>query len=181
MEIRTDRLRIVNCDLPLIQAVLQGNEALAVVLGVEVPADWTEFGAPIFQYTLERLAEYPEDAKWWSWLPLIAAENRLVGSCGYKGRPNADGEVEIGYEIAASRRELGLATEAARALVQHAFAHAEVQKVTAHTLAEENASTKVLRRCGLAQVGELMDPEDGLLWRWELTRGDFETQPAARK
>lgn len=177
LEIHTDRLRLVNCDLDLIEAVLRGNADLAATLGVTVPDDWTEFGAPIFQYTKERLGEFPEDAKWWSWLPIIRSENLLVGSCGYKGRPNAEGEVEMGYEIAASRRQLGLATEAAQALVRHAFAQPEVKKVIAHTLAEVNPSTKVLQHCGLQKVGELEDPEDGKLWRWELQRADDETLP----
>jgi hypothetical protein len=37
----------------------------------------------------------------------------------------------------------------------------------AHTLPEENASNKALRRNGFAFAGEVEDPEDGLIWRWE--------------
>jgi hypothetical protein len=37
----------------------------------------------------------------------------------------------------------------------------------AHTLPEENASTRALRRNGFLFAGEVMDPEDGLVWRWE--------------
>jgi hypothetical protein len=25
----------------------------------------------------------------------------------------------------------------------------------------------VLRRCGFEQAGEVIDPEDGLVWRWQ--------------
>ena len=32
---------------------------------------------------------------------------------------------------------------------------------------EANASTRVLTKCGFRHVGEVMDPEDGLVWRWE--------------
>ena len=35
------------------------------------------------------------------------------------------------------------------------------------TLPEENASNKALRRNGFVYAGEVMDPEDGLVWRWE--------------
>ncbi len=38
---------------------------------------------------------------------------------------------------------------------------AGVHTVVAHTLAAENASTRVLLRCGFARVAELDDPEDG--------------------
>jgi [ribosomal protein S5]-alanine N-acetyltransferase len=43
-----------------------------------------------------------------------------------------------------------------------------VKVVCAHTLAEENASTWVLARCGFRRVAELVDPEEGPLWRWEI-------------
>ncbi len=33
---------------------------------------------------------------------------------------------------------------------------------------QENASTRVLTKCKFKWVGEVMDPEDGLVWRWEL-------------
>ena len=38
------------------------------------------------------------------------------------------------------------------------------------TLAELNASTTVLQRCGMTKVGELVDPDDGPIWRWEVRR-----------
>ena len=46
--------------------------------------------------------------------------------------------------------------------------HAYPRAVTAHTLAEENASTKVLQRCGFTRTAELIDPDEGPVWRWEL-------------
>jgi hypothetical protein len=35
------------------------------------------------------------------------------------------------------------------------------------TLPEENASNKALKRNGFGFAGEVDDPEDGLVWRWE--------------
>ena len=40
----------------------------------------------------------------------------------------------------------------------------------AHTLPEENPSNKALRRNGFTYAGEVEDPEDGLVWRWEKER-----------
>jgi GNAT superfamily N-acetyltransferase len=45
---------------------------------------------------------------------------------------------------------------------------AGVHVVWAHTLPEENPSTKVLGRCGFVRTGEIQDPDDGPIWRWEL-------------
>ena len=37
----------------------------------------------------------------------------------------------------------------------------------AHTLPTPNASTRVLAKCCFQYIGEVIDPEDGLVWRWE--------------
>ena len=67
-------------------------------------------------------------------------------------------------------RGKGYATEAAQALVDFAFRHVEVDIVRAHTFEQDNASTRVLKRCGLQWRGAAIDPEDGSVWRWEIGR-----------
>ena len=91
-----------------------------------------------------------------------------VGSCGFKGPP-ADGFVEIAYGIEPEHRCKRYATEAAEALTSFAFAQ-NVPLVRAHTFHEANASTRVLTKCGFLRIGEVIDPEDGLVWRWERHR-----------
>jgi [ribosomal protein S5]-alanine N-acetyltransferase len=85
---------------------------------------------------------------------------------GFKGAPDQEGMVEIGYGISPAYRNNGYASEAAEALVRFALSRPEVRIVRAHTLPEPNASTRVLERCGMQRLGEHVDPEDGLVWRW---------------
>jgi [ribosomal protein S5]-alanine N-acetyltransferase len=94
----------------------------------------------------------------------------VVGTAGFKGPPDSDGVVEIAYGVAPDYQGRGYATEAARALVEFALADNRVKVVRAHTLPEENASTHVLTRNGFRFLGEVIDPEDGRIWRWELLR-----------
>ena len=96
--------------------------------------------------------------------------NVVVGQCGFKGPPAPDGVVEIAYCVEPDSQGNGYATEAAHALVQYAFHHKEVQLVRAHTLPEANASTRVLTKCGFRNIEEVIDPEDGPVWRWEQQR-----------
>jgi len=91
----------------------------------------------------------------------------VVGTCGFKGPPGADGIVEIAYGVTPDQQGNGYATEAAEALVAYAFGGDQVRLVRAHTLAAANASTRVLTKCGFKTVGEVIDPDDGLVWRWE--------------
>lgn len=95
----------------------------------------------------------------------------MVGSCAFKGPPTVEGVVEIAYTVEPDHCGNGYATEAAQALVTYALERKEVRLVRAHTLPESNASTRVLAKCGFSQVGEVVDPEDGLVWRWECRSG----------
>lgn len=94
----------------------------------------------------------------------------IVGQCSFKGPPSVQGMVEIAYGINPEHRGKGYATEAAEALAAWAFEDPRVRSVWAHTLPELNASTRVLEKCAFRWIGEVEDPEDGLVWRWELTR-----------
>ena len=94
----------------------------------------------------------------------------VVGAAGFKAPPDRDGMVEIAYRVAPEHEGKGYATEAAAALTAFSFANEEVRIVRAHTRPEPNASTRVLTKCGFHRVGEVIDPEDGLVWRWEKSR-----------
>ena len=94
------------------------------------------------------------------------ADRMVIGSAGFKGPPDPAGMVEIAYGIAPGYQGKGYATEAAQALVDYAFDNG-VRLARAHTLPEANASTRVLRKCGFQFIGTVIDPDDGLVWRWE--------------
>jgi RimJ/RimL family protein N-acetyltransferase len=90
-----------------------------------------------------------------------------VGLGAFKGPP-VDGIVEIAYAIEAGQQGKGHATAAARALAVFAFASGQVRVVCAHTLPDGVASQRVLLKSGFEKTGEVVDPEDGLVWRFEL-------------
>lgn len=107
---------------------------------------------------------------WTGYLVVDGSEGVIVGSCGFKGNPTPDGVVEIAYGTFPPFEGRGIATQMARTLVQTALERAAVKRVLAHTLPEKNASGRVLEKAGFRRVGEVQDPEDGLVWRWEKFR-----------
>ena len=90
----------------------------------------------------------------------------VIGSGGFTGPPDAKGEVEIAYAIDEEHQGKGYATEVADALVKFAYKQEAVRLVRAHTLPVDNASTRVLTKCGFELAGEIIDPNDGPVWRW---------------
>ena len=97
----------------------------------------------------------------------------VVGQCAFKGPPSPDMAVEIAYMVAPEHQGKGYATEAAAALTDFALGSGQVRVVRAHTLRENNASTRVLNKCGFRHLGEVIDPEDGPVWRWEKQNDTF--------
>ncbi len=138
--------------------VLAWIESLSVSDRAEVSADW-----------LTRLrAATSADPYVSGFLMVHRASGATIGNCGYKSPPDPDGVVEIAYGIEPEHQGRGYATEGAQAMVAYAFASGTVRTVRAHTLPERNASTRVLAKCGFENVGEVIDPDDGPVWRWEL-------------
>jgi ribosomal-protein-alanine N-acetyltransferase len=99
---------------------------------------------------------------------VVELDGRPIGIAAFKSAPNDAGEVEIAYMTFPAHEGRGHARRTVAALV--AVAEAAGASPFAHTLPEENASNKALRRNGFAFAGEVEDPEDGLVWRWERRR-----------
>jgi RimJ/RimL family protein N-acetyltransferase len=98
---------------------------------------------------------------------LHVVSGQVIGAAGFKGPPGVDGAVEIAYCIVPDYEGRGYATEAAGGLVAFASKNGCARIARAHTLPQKNASTRVLAKCGFEFAGEIIDPEDGPVWRWE--------------
>ncbi|HHG83109.1 MAG TPA: N-acetyltransferase [Bacteroidetes bacterium] len=167
--IHTSSLKLIACDLKMLKTILNGRAAMAAALSVDVPENWSEFGTQPIQWTHDQLASEPTHLNWLTYLGIHKKDQRLVSTCGYKGKPDAQGIVEIGYEVHPDYRLKGLATEIAQALVGHAFSQPKVKQVIAHTLAKKNESSSVLQKAGFSYYSKIDDPEDGLIWQWRAT------------
>ena len=154
----------INIETRNLTLVLQTPEEICALIDGMTPSEKAELSTDWLTLVDSATSADP----WIHGFALIQrTDNAVVGRCGFKGPPNADGAVEIAYGIDPDYRGNGYATEAAQALVTYAFKNSKVHVVKAHTLPEANASTQVLTKCGFKQVGEVIDPDDGLVWRWE--------------
>jgi len=169
--LQTNRLFLVPTTLPMLEAIVDGDwPTLSSLLGgIDLAEHWTHFPEALI-WMRDFAREHDTDMSWWNYLIIHRTDARLIGTCGFKGAPGPDGAVEIGYEIAESYQGRGLATEAARQLVEYAFTFDSVREITANTLAEENASCAILRKLGFQFAGEHIDIEDGNLWEWRMGR-----------
>lgn len=100
---------------------------------------------------------------WGMFAILRAADRVAVGGVGFHGPP-CDGAVEVGYDLSASARGRGLATEALGLLCGWALRQPGVAGVIAGTEPANGPSQRVLDRVGFTRVADR-----GGLWMYELS------------
>lgn len=143
---------------------LESTEAVLARIAAMPPADQAE----VSPEWLARLRLAPVPTPWTHGVALVErATGAVVGSAGFKGPPDAEGVVEVAYGLAPAYQGRGYAREAARALSEYALGAGGARCVRAHTRADNAASARVLAACGFTPVGEVFDPDDGLVHRWE--------------
>ena len=167
--IKTERLNLISIELKHFEAFERNEKELGEMLDAEFADGWLVF-PEVIPYSRDFLKNNPDAADWWMYFFVHQADRKIIGNGGFKGKPDEAGTVEIGYAIAPAYRGKGLATEAARGLIDFAFSNSSVRTIQAHTLAQENESVRVLRKVGMEFIKELNDPEDGDIWQWRLRR-----------
>ncbi|MDJ1480529.1 GNAT family protein [Cytophagaceae bacterium YF14B1] len=166
--IKTERLELIPFAEEHYQAIfVNDNHKLGKLLGCEPPESWTEYddAKEALPILYKFFMDLNGDWRWGSFF--IKYDNQLAGNCGFKGKPDTNNCVEIGYEIHPNFQNKGLATEAACALVKIAL-EAGVITVKAHTFELANASAHVLKKAGFHSTGPVHDPDEGLVWAWSL-------------
>lgn len=154
----------------MLRAALEDHQRLGVLLEARVPAAWPPdlLDDDALRWTI-RAIDDGDEPEWRMYFIVLRAGplRTLIGSSGFKGRPSADGTVEIGYGIVTDHQRKGYATETVRALLDFAFADPRVTRVIAETLPELAASKGVLARTGFHFIGDGSEP--GVI-RYELAK-----------
>ena len=114
--------------------------------------------------TVDFLTREPRPDPWGSYIGYAGETAVALGA--FKSAPDGSGAVEIAYMTFPAHEGNGYARAMVPTLYSMAIEHG-ASLVVAHTLPEENASNRALRSSGFAFAGEVSDPEDGLVWRWE--------------
>ena len=150
MKIVTERLDIVPCT----------NDSLQIL-----DSQNYDNGPEIENY-LKALADDPDLLSWGHWLVVLKTDGQVIGDAGFKGKPNADKEVEIGYGLLEQYWNKGYATETVTGLIHWAFETGEVEKVLAETESDNIGSIRVLEKAGMQKTEET----DAMIY-WEIKKG----------
>ncbi len=98
------------------------------------------------------------------WTAINKEENQMVCEVCFKGEPNADGEIEIGYGTQPQFQGKGFMKEAVGGMIEWAKTQPNVKSIFAQTLKDNAASYTILERNNFIKVGETET-----LFQWRLT------------
>ncbi len=161
------RVQLVRLD-PVIEAAVGDDPEYMESL---VEDNWARLARVVHRHVGRTLTAHPisvDKLEWEGYFVIDERTREVVGSCAFKTPPTEEGLVEIAYFTYPGFEGRGYATSMARKLIELAGDAPDVKQVIAHTLPEPNASTRVLEKVGMNCVGEVIDPEDGRVWRWKL-------------
>ncbi len=159
-------IELIPLDGPLLHRLAADPAAWAPEAGVEV-AGTADRVQSVATATIAHHRGSEPPLPWAGYLAVDARDRRLVGTCAFKGPPDHGGAVEIAYFTFPEYEGRGYARAMALALSDIAAEHDSVRTLRAHTLPEVNASGRILTRLGFVNLGAVIDPEDGTVWRWE--------------
>jgi [ribosomal protein S5]-alanine N-acetyltransferase len=173
--VRSERLELVWLSPELIEALLAGRRDEAARLGgFAIPEGFPDDHDA--RFLALRLRQAKEDASRGPWyvraIVLTDDGRRMIGHVGFHGPPGVNSRrdpkaVEIGYTVFPEHRRRGYATEAVRALLDHARAQG-IHHFVASVGPANEPSLAIVRRLGFREVGRHWDDEDGEELEFEL-------------
>jgi RimJ/RimL family protein N-acetyltransferase len=159
------RVQLVRLD-PALEATLANDATYQQAM---VQGDWALVANRVHHLvgrTIRTHAASVDELAWSGYFAVDEETREVVGSCAFKAPPTQDCIVEIAYFTYPGFEGRGYATAMARRLIESAKRSGAIREVIAHTLPEKNASTRVLEKAGMSFTGEVIDPDDGSVWRW---------------
>jgi len=151
-KMQTERLDLIPLNDIRLRQYLEQPDLLERELGMSISREIvTEDIQRAIRMRLSKMAHVEKvQFVWYTyWLLVIRSLPFGAGPIGFKGLPNQNGEVEIGYGIDKAYQQKGYTTEAAQAMITWAFEEPACRSITAQNTKKWNlASQRVLFKLG---------------------------------
>ena len=160
--LETERLLLIPMSYDFVSRIIQDDSTVYLDLGLKKVDEWPEKAdiKDILELVRDSLKEKSEPDGFDAWLFVNKVDMSIVGDGGFKGNPDEEGNIDLGYAIIESQRQMGLAYEAASALLNWGLSQAGVNAVTADCLQDNVPSVKILSKLGMEEVKR----EDGMIY-----------------
>jgi ribosomal-protein-alanine N-acetyltransferase len=170
LALRTQRLTLIANDTALIEAQLSDLAGYFARIGAAPVPQWPAepFGPETLDWVKASFDVDPTGAGWYGWVMLAdageGAPRRVVGAAALVGRPDDEGDVELGFGFLPEYAAQGLAAEIVQTLSSWALMNG-ARRVIAYFDEADDASAHELRESGFKDTRE--PPYPGVA-RWAL-------------
>ncbi len=163
MQLYTDRLRIIPLEPEHFKLLLERTDRMEGALGLSFSGHALDKHTQEAMEGLYQLAlEHTNSWEWYTnWQIVLRTENIAIGSLCFMGEPDENGTVEVGYGTNEEYRNLGYMTEAVKAVCEWALNRTYVTSVRAESDKINEASRRVLEKCGMTLF---MENEESMFW-----------------
>ncbi len=162
--VETDRLRLIPLSYSQLKKYLRADNLLENELGLSgtgrVIAEQVK--GMVDHFTLPGIKQASGNNYLFRtfWIAVDKMQNRIVAELGFKGEPDVNGEIEIGYGTMPDQEGKGYMTEAVSGLVRWAEQREDVNGILAETHMDNIASIRIVQKNGFGQF----DQKKEMLW-----------------
>lgn len=151
-----------------VQPLFELNSNPNVIKYVHEPAPTLEnvtdilFNSILPQYTLYKHGR---------WAVHLKSNDEFIGWCGLK-YIKEDDEIDLGYRFKEEYWGNGYGYEAAKATIDYGFKNLKLKRIVATALPQNIASWKIMEKCGMKCIGEMVDKDKWLVKKYEIVNNE---------
>ena len=105
-----------------------------------------------YEYIKSVISAYKK-GDFFDWAVTLTDSGKMIGTCGFTSFDFEHGRVEVGYVLNPEYWNRGIGTEAVGAVIEFAFNEFDANRVEAHFIEGNNASLRVMEKCGMTFEG----------------------------
>ncbi|MBP7175334.1 MAG: GNAT family N-acetyltransferase [Thermoclostridium sp.] len=151
--IETDRLIIIPITYSIMRSILNGDNTELDKLGVKTNGRWPlQDTLDILNFLKDSIPKNNVVSGFDVWMLVKKEGMCVIGDAGFKGQPDENGRVEVGFGLIEEEQRKGFGYEAASALIEWASHQANVKTIAAGCLIGNIGSIRVLKKCGMSET-----------------------------
>ena len=105
------------------------------------------------------------------WAVHLKNNDEFIGWCGLKYIKEAN-EIDLGYRFKENYWGKGYGFEAAKATIEYGFNNLKLRRIVATALQQNIASWKIMEKCGMNFLSEIIDDDKWLVKKYEIKVSD---------
>ncbi|QNK63740.1 GNAT family N-acetyltransferase [Pedobacter sp. PAMC26386] len=163
-KINTERLYLIPFTPDICKEALNHEFSSLAAIGIQLGDGWPDADMlDTLPRIIDKLNLVDTPSGFESWMIIERETNAIIGDTGFKGLPDVNGTIDVGYGITASARRKGYATEAVKGLINWALQQPEVTGITASCEISNVTSAKLLKALGFILKGK-----NNKMFEWKL-------------